>query len=213
MKHLFLFCIVASVTCATGEFLCCGQGTESLEQRVGRGESEGFLQAANEGRKDLIPALEKYAQYPADERETIRVRAKMALAKLGVKKYLGEILLEVTDPTNAPVAKAWGPSFSSKHIALWVQMDAFNKLAYIKDRSTVKTLVAFLDAKENPEDYVERGGKDIVRFERPSNAAMRILPQIVDNPPNIDVPDGPDAHDAKVKVWQQWWQQNKDRYP
>jgi hypothetical protein len=202
-----ILCAILAVSKITS--LACEGGTpESLEQRINRGDVRAFMDAGDLGRKDLIPALEPYA---GDESW-----ARAALAKLGVKKYLDAILLEATGLTNRVVyreGEKYTGSSQDKYETLWVQMEAFKKLAYIKDRSTVKTLIAFLDIEENPEDYVQRGGKDIVRFERPSNAAMRILPQIVDNPPAINLQGTNDTHEARVKLWQQWWEQNKAKYP
>jgi hypothetical protein len=185
------------------------QTAQTLEQRVAGGDPSAFIEAADANRKDLIPSIEKFGGDSA---------AQKSLAKLGVRKYLDEIVLEATDPTNTPAAKATMsqpgvPGFPPKHVGLWVQMQAFKKLAYIKDRSTVKVLASFLYANENTDDYIERGGFDAVVFDRPSEAAMRILLQIVDNPPKISIPDGSDTHDARVKIWQQWWEQNKAKYP
>jgi hypothetical protein len=42
---------------------------------------------------------------------------------------------------------------------------------------------------------------------------MKLLAQIVDNPPQINMPDTYDTHDARIKIWQQWWEKNKDKYP
>jgi hypothetical protein len=42
---------------------------------------------------------------------------------------------------------------------------------------------------------------------------MKTLAQIADNPPQINLPDVAEMFDARSKIWQQWWQQNKDKYP
>jgi hypothetical protein len=55
-------------------------------------------------------------------------------------------------------------------------------------------------------------GGDVI-FELPSDLAMRTLTQIVDNPPKIDLPSVNETHDDRLGIWQQWWQQNKDKYP
>jgi hypothetical protein len=182
------------------------QESATLEQRVAQEDPYAFLEAADANRKDLIPAIEKFS---GDN------TAKKALAKLGVKKYLDEILLELTDPTNSPAGKELigPPGFPPKHVALVVQTRAFEKLAYVKDRSTVKVLTSFLYGKENPEDYVERGGFDMVVYQPPSEMAMRTLAQIVDNSPAVNLSGTNDTRDARVKIWQQWWEKNKDKYP
>jgi hypothetical protein len=205
---------VIRILCAFSMWIVAGRGSlaqtsgpsaqtsqtpQTLEQRIAAGDPDAFIEAADANRKDLIPEIEKFGGDSA---------AQKALAKLGVKKYLDEILLEATDPTNTPAAMATMsrpgvPGFPPKHVGLEVQMRAFKKLAYVKDRSSVRVIASFLYAKENPEDYVERGGFDMVVYEPPSRMAMKTLAQIVDNPPAS----------RDVKAWQQWWEQNKDKYP
>jgi hypothetical protein len=198
-----ILCVVITAS-AISSLACAGERPESMEARIDGGEVRAFIDAADLGRKDLIPAIERHA---GDE-----PWARAALAKLGVRKYLDEILLEATGPTNHLVhgenAK-YPVSTPSKHDRLLVQMDAFKKLAYIKNRSTVKILAAFLYVVENPDDYHESE----VFFPLPSEKAMEILPTIVDNPPIINLPAISETHDARVKAWQQWWEKNKDKYP
>ena len=189
-------------------FVSIGQDTkpagETLEQRILRGDDYAFIEAADADRKDLVPLIEKFS----DDNT-----ARKALAKLGGKKYLDGIVAELTNNAlDAPGPNGAPPTTVVKHERRWAQMEAFKKLAYIKDRSTVKVLASYLYAKENPDDYVDHGGKDIVVFETPSEAAMRILPQIVDNPPAVNLQGTNDTHEARVKIWQQWWEENKAKY-
>jgi hypothetical protein len=211
---------IRTAICVTSVFAsaCCfGQGTVSLEQRVAKGETDAFLQAADEGRKDLIPTMEKYAEYPADPREGVRIKARMALAKLGVPKYLDAIVAELTNTiVDAREPNGAAPSRAAKHARILAQTDAFRELAYVKNRSTVRVIASFLYAKETPLDYVdgaEPGSTDLWVLDTPSQMAMKTLAQILDNPPKIDIPDNAYTHDARVKAWQQWWEQNKDKYP
>ncbi len=232
ISYVALACLLGGARAASAQTLT----HDELLTGIQRGDRAAILEAGNTGDITLIPALKEMIKprvippidpeklkgmSPRDveivkrdrERpvpEPAKDAAKMALAKLGVKECLDEILTELTDPTNAPVAKTWGPSFSSKHVRLWVQMEAAKKLAYIKDRSTVKVFVSLLSGKENPEDYIEG---DDVTFRPPSELAMETLPQIVDNPPRVNLPPDNETHDARVKIWQQWWEQNKDKYP
>ena len=204
MKLLVGILCVAMTALMVSSLAGTGEKPESLEARINLGEVHAFMEAADSGRKDLIPAIERHA---GDE-----PWARAALAKLGVKKYLDEILLEATGSTNHLVHgenEKYPVSTPSKHDRLLVQMDAFKKLAYIKNRSTVKTLAAFLYVVENPDDYHESE----VFFTPPSEEAMEILPTIVDNPPIINLPAISETHDARVKLWQQWWEKNKDKYP
>jgi hypothetical protein len=52
-----------------------------------------------------------------------------------------------------------------------------------------------------------------VRYDVYAVVAMKTLAQIADNPPQINLPDVAEMFDARSKIWQQWWQQNKDKYP
>jgi hypothetical protein len=181
------------------------QNAQSLEARIDRGEVRAFREAGDLGRKDLIPAIERHA---GDQ-----PWARAALAKLGVRKYLDEILLEATGPTNQLVhqenEKHPAPA-ASEHDRLGDQMFAFDKLAHIKDRSTVKVLASFLYGKENTKWHNEGGD---VLLPSASSIAMATLAAIVDNPPKVDALPTPEIEAAEIKTWQQWWEQNKDKYP
>ncbi len=177
------------------------QKPESLEQRITQGDTAAIIEAADANRKDLIPVIERFSDSKA---------GKKALAKLGVKEYLDGILVELTNTSSTAVASGRGMNPSVDYAKLSVQTEAFKKLAYIKNRSTVKVIAAFLYGKENPNDYIVKSDSEsdgywycMVIYERPSEAAMKTLAQIVDNPPAS----------SDVKVWQQWWEQNKDKYP
>jgi len=206
---------------------------------IRHGNRQAILEAGNTGDKTLIPDLSERAKPrvlpPLDPaklsvmnpRDAERLRkerersipdagvdaARMALAKLGVKEFVEEILLEATAPQKSRVyleRKEYFVVPPTKADALRVQMEAFEKLAYIQDRSTVRTLAAFLFAVENPANYSTRS--DMI-FDLPSEMAMRTLSQIVENPPTISVPSNNDTHAARVRIWQQWWERNKDKYP
>jgi len=211
--NLIRYLTVVGVSCFLAESGICAAeaGKEATIARIQQGDEDAILEAGRSGDSSFIPALEAKAQERQTDRRTIA--AKMALAKLGIKKYLDEVLLEATDPTNSPAYKAREKSHGgspSRFDELWVQMEAFKELEYVKDRSTVKVLASFLYDKENPEDYVVGG--DVV-FDSPSNTAMRILAKMVDNPPQINLPTDNTTHDARLKIWQEWWEKNKGKYP
>lgn len=211
--NLIRYLTVLGVSCllAGGGIYAADAAKEAMTARIQQADEDAILEAGRSGDTNFIPALEAKAQERQTDRRTIA--AKMALAKLGVRKYLDEILLEARNPANSPAYKGREKSnggFPSQFDKLWVQMEAFKKLEYIKDRSTVKTLASFLYDKENREDYLVGG--DVV-FDSPSDTAMRILAQMVDNPPQTNLPVVNETHDARVKIWQQWWEKNKDKYP
>jgi hypothetical protein len=203
-----------------------------LLSRVQHGDRDAILEAGNTGDKGFIPVLESmtrphYTGGPESIKglspqqaealsnsvwrpvydDPVAVNARMALAKLGVKNYLDEIVLELADPLNSPVCKEreGHPQYGCYPIDL--RNAAFNKLAYIKNRSTVRVIASFLSVTNEP---MSNGD---VRYDAYAHVAMKTLAQIADNPPQINLPDVAETFDARSKIWQQWWQQNKDKYP
>ncbi len=180
-------------------------GTETLEQRINRGDYYAFLEAADAGRKDLIPALEKYASDRA---------AKKALAKLGVRKYVDEIISELTTTNSGTYAtnlknylEMGEPLANAEALAEWsARMKVFDDLAYIGDKSTVKVIASYLYVKEWKKPFA---GND-VGFDPPSFQAVVTLQKMnLEGAPNtrgLSVT-------ATLAAWQQWWEQNKDKYP
>jgi hypothetical protein len=77
--------------------LCSGQQPASTnsEHRLRRFEWSAYQEAMQEQRTDLIPVLEELAGKPGSGDPP-----RIALAKLGVKKYLDEIVEELISPTN-----------------------------------------------------------------------------------------------------------------
>jgi hypothetical protein len=219
--------LLATAAAQTNSF-----GQTDLLARIQQGDRDAILEAGNTGDKGLIPVLESMARpHYTGGPESIKglspqqaealsnsvwrpvydnpvaVNARMALAKLGVKDYLDEILLELTDPLNSPVCKEreGHPQYGCYPIDL--RNAAFHKLAYVKNRSTVRAIASFLSVTNEP---MSNGD---VRYDVYAVVAMKTLAQIADNPPQINLPDVAEMFDARSKIWQQWWQQNKDKYP
>jgi hypothetical protein len=187
---------------------CVLAETETLEQRVQRGDGYAFREAADANRKDLIPALEKYASDPT---------ARKALAKLGVRKYLDEIISELTTTNSARYAsnlknylEMGEPLENAQALAeWWTRMSVFNDLAYIGDKSTVKVIASYLYVKEWKKPFA---GND-VGFDPPSFQAVVTLEKMnLENAPDARKLAYPSVENM-VKAWQQWWEQNKDKYP
>jgi hypothetical protein len=214
--------------------LTTGAQNEKLVERVTKGEPSAILEAGKTGDKTIIPLLEKMARphsvpqinpeeakgMDAQQTEALKKamwrpvytepaaeNARMALARLGVKEYLDEILLELTNPTNSPVYKERDeylvppPSTTER---LSIQTEAFRKLAYIKDRSSVKVVASFL---YNKEVWGMQGG---MLWDSPSQMAMTTLGQITETQPQIAYES---SYGDKLHAWQQWWEQNKSKYP
>jgi hypothetical protein len=218
-RILYVAFVSLSFIRLTGAIWASDTSKPALITRIQRADEDAILEAGNSGDSLYVPALEIQAGGRAADRRVIA--AKMALAKLGIKSYLDETVAELTT-TNSALFRSYRESdgfFGSpkadadRQAQYLTQEKAFEKLAYIKDRSTVKLIIPFLYAKENPEDYIHHGGFDMVVNQSPSESAMSALAQIVENPPVIHLPGNSDDHSVRLKAWQQWWQQNKDKYP
>ncbi len=171
---------------------------ETLDQRIARGDPYAFLEAADANRKDLIPALERFSSDST---------AKKALAKLGVQKYLDEIVAELTT-TNSPAFQneyklemegGSSPARATYIARRNIRERAFGKLAYVNDPSTIRTIAAFLYNTEDPN--LDPGNGDAV-YLTPAQLAVETLRKMVKNPPQNN----------DITTWQQWWAQNKDKY-
>jgi hypothetical protein len=139
--------------------------------------------------------------------DPIAVDARVALAKLGIKDYLDEILTELTDPAHSPVCKERDGHPQFRCDAIRVRNGAFDKLAYIRSRSTVRAIASFLSVTSAP------ASEGDIRYDSYANMAMRALTKIVDDPPQTGLPEDSATLEARSKIWQQWWEQNKDKYP
>jgi hypothetical protein len=185
------------------------KSTTAMLEGVSRGEYSAILEAGRAGDTNLIPYLQ--AQITGTPSDPSTEAATMALAKLGVKKYLDAVVSQFA-PTNSALFAAYQsgqPVGSSDptvmHVANYHALaSAFEKLAYIRNRSTVKIVAAFLYNTEHFQFAPD------VPPSWPSSAAARALQQMVENPPVLPaVCTGEEEH----RVWQQWWEQNKDKYP
>ncbi len=81
---------------------------------------------------------------------------------------------------------------------------AFARLAYIANHSTVSEIASFLtDTTHPPQNPTD------VHYVSYAEMAADALGQMVTNAPpttNFSAQD-------KIRAWQQWWEQNKDKYP
>ena len=136
--------------------------------------------------------------------------AKAALAKLGVRKYLDETLTELTT-TNSLLYRAerdrargsTAGSAAEERVALYnTRKTALDKLAYIADPSTVRVIASCLADTVAPHPAPPGVTSRVFRTSV-AQLAGKALRRIVSNPPPSD----------DVQVWQQWWEQNKDKYP
>ena len=168
----------------------------------GRKSAEAWAKSEHDAIKAFVDVLLAYKAH-------VNYEEKEDLARLGLKRYVDEIVMELTtnNPTlfNAyknglPVAMsdAVATRFSDDPAIHEIQARAFERLAHIPDRSTVKIIAAFLYSPQEMTFETER-----IRQLSPSWLAAWALRTMVENPP----------HSENVEVWQRWWEKNKDKYP
>jgi hypothetical protein len=227
--HLFL---VAAAAFANGG---TDSSKEALVARIKNAEPAAMVEAGNSGDKSFISFLEAqtsthygpaispkvYDQLSPRQKKEVDFplpaksseAAKMALAKLGVKKYLDEAVAELTT-TNSALFQAYKVRHlngaSSEESAVErakydAQEQAFEKLAYINDPSAIKFIGPFLyDTRTAP-----FRGTDFF-LATPAQLAVLTLRKMIQPLPS-DANGTLDADD--IRAWQQWWEQNKDKYP
>jgi hypothetical protein len=180
-----------------------GKTNTVLLEQIHHGEYSAILEAGRTGDTNLIPHLQ--AQITGEPTDPSTEAAKMALAKLGVKKYLDETVAELNTTNSALFVFCKNHSicpFPSEEMRVQCAKQrtwetAFKKLTYIRNPSTVKVVAQFLYSTES-----FYNAPDVPPWSA-SGFAIFTLRQMVDNPPQGD----------DVKVWQQWWEKNKDKYP
>lgn len=143
-----------------------------------------------------IPYLKRVKARGEKRTNSAAVNAQMALAKLGEKREMDEIVLET---------KSLDPA---------VQEYAIDKLAYVANKSAVRALIDLLDDKSKHRRKVwesKDGRKRVsdVIHEPASHQAMRVLIKIVPDGPKFKNPV-PTKDD--VTAWKDWWKKNKDKY-
>lgn len=198
--------------------------TETLEQRVARGDGDAFIEAANHDRYDLIPALEKFSD---------DTTAQKALARLGVKQYVDLFVKQLTDATNTDLYAYYRSreQRDPKTAEYLTKISALRNLPYIHDKSTVRAIVSELDDTNRPPSHSEH-----IARQAPCEMAVLTLEGMgLENAPVVDKvkPAENDADRAaiekwmrehpgqgpfatpeeKITAWKKWWEQNKGKYP
>lgn len=170
---------------------------KALAEKVKEGDNQSILKAGNSGDKTLIPYLKALASKGSPW-------AQMALAKLGEREYLDQILVEVD---------ADSPDIQSRGI---------RKLAYVGGKEALKKFYQLLDdtaPRENPNckkemerfkenhSEIEKCGFccDVLVLTR-SSMAILYLSQMVDNPPTKR---GMWGIEEDVPLWKEWFERNK----
>jgi hypothetical protein len=202
------------------------QDQKAVEQ-IKKGDPRAILEAGKTGDKSLIPLLEGMARPPDAEldpeavkgmdpqhaekvKEAMRrptydepsaVSARMALAKIGVKDYLDEMVSELTTTnSHAYNAQLHYYSGSPDHARLMTQSHALKALLYVNNPSTVKYIASVLYDTYDP----NRGNTSDAIQPVPAVEAAETLRQMLGTGPS-DTTD--------IAAWKNWWEQNKDKYP
>ena len=151
---------------------------KELAQKIKTGDYESIREMGNSGDDTIIPYLKTLTS--KESKWIVNDNAQMALAKLGEKEYLNQILAEVD---------AESPD---------VQDKAMKKLSYIGGKTAFKKFYELLD------DTTTRQSESpcIIFFTR-STTAMFFLSRMVVNPPTTKV--GAEY----IKTWREWFEQNK----
>jgi hypothetical protein len=143
------------------------------------------------------------ARVPAELKAQLEY-ARLELAKQGEHHILGQIVGELVSPKDSPAFLAQTNHSSEQELEIAVRSRAFEKLAYIGSTSTIQVVASFLTDTTHPPSKPTD-----VRYVSYAEMAADSLSQIVSNPP----PTATLSAQDKVRVWQQWWEQNKDKYP
>jgi HEAT repeats/Matrixin len=159
---------------------------QALLLQLQKGEPLAARILGQVGDASLRPILEPYL---SSNNKALAELTRQALAKLGDQQYLSGIVSELdSDDVD-------------------VRSDAFEKLAYIRNRTTVRKIAQFLwntDILVSPNSDV---GLIPYRF-----LAADALAKIVDKPPVKSTPSGV-CTDEEIQLWKAWWQSHQQEYP
>jgi HEAT repeat protein len=151
---------------------------KELAEKIKTGDYESILEMGTSGDRTIIPYLKVLAS--KESKWIVHDNAQMALAKLGEKEYLNQILAEVD---------AESPDIQDK---------AMKKLSYVGGKAAFKKFYELLDDN----DPRQSESPCIIFFTR-STTAMFFLREMVANPPTTK------AGAEYIRIWKEWFDQNK----
>jgi len=169
---------------------------DEIIKKIEEGDRNAVLELGSTGDQTIIPYLQKLLENPNKVFGGVAANAQMALAKLGQKKQMDEILVELE--SNDPS----------------LQDNAIKKLIYVANNEAIKALAKLLDDnkwRKGPDWVGPKGERamDKVFYSPRSELAMKALSQIVQNPPTSPPIEPTEEH---LQEWREWWAKNKDRY-
>lgn len=205
LQYIFLV-LVLSINSAFAQTKAPTTGVEYLKSKVETGDYDAVREAGDSGDITLIPYLKHLASdvKQRSNANSTAFQAHIALAKLGDKKALQEILTEV-DAENPEV-----------------QDRAMQKLSLIGGDSILKKFYQLLDdtspresleakkhtqkSKENDNESKDYKVIDVAVFYTRSSMAIYYLSQMIDNPPTRkDFAVG----EKDIAIWKEWFRKNK----
>ncbi len=199
---LFLAVFVGNTSAQTEE-----SSTEILKSKVQTGDYLAIEKAGDSNDFTLIPYLKQLASNvkARSNSNSSAFQAHIALAKLGDKEAIREILAEV-DAVDNPDTQ----DNAMKKLASVGNNEAFQKFHQLLDDSS---------ARENPQCKIDienfkknhpEGGNcslccDVIFFPR-NTTAMFFLKKMVDNPPTMK---GVAGTERAITIWKEWFAKNK----
>lgn len=154
-----------------------------------------ILEIGRKGDKSKIAQLRKLKAGKDKSLRGAAANAQMALARMGEKREMDEILAEAKDDDPE------------------VKLNSVKKLGYVRNKAAVQALALQLDdTKLKRKSFKDKDGKSRVGhviFGAPAFEAIKELSDIAPDGPKIDK-DNPTEDD--VKRWKEWWKTNKQKY-
>lgn len=166
-----------------------------VQEAVSSPDPKEILEIGRTGDKSKIAQLRKLKEKKDKSLHGEAVSAQMALARLGEKREMDEILTEANDTDPE------------------VKLNAVKKLGYVGNTAAVNALALQLDdmklrrKSSRGQDGVMRPGHVI--FGAPALAAVKELSDIVPEGPKFNKDN---ATEDDVKRWKEWWGKNKAKY-
>lgn len=186
-----------SVTQAQGKKV---ERLTGVVERVQKNDAKAILEFGEDGDKSVIPMLREELLKKDKRFGGAASNAQMALAKLGEKKQLDEILAE--NDSDDPVTQ----DHAIEKLAYVGGKEAIVKLGSLLSDDQYRSMKGFDPNKRGPRGEQPQG--DVVFLPR-SELATKALSRIVPNAPTQSKKK-PSKED--IQKWRDWWKTNKQKY-
>lgn len=186
IQTFFLTCISYG---AEGRNTLLAEHTRLLGE-LKNGNPKAALELGRSGDISVIPTLKAYAELNEPQNQGVAEAARLALAKLGERKYFEEVLSEFKQDVD--VRK---------------KAEAVKKLGYIGTKECIKDLAEYIDTPlvipplGDSKTHISVPLKQII---------LETLGETVPNPP-VKKKAG-FFNNEDVAKWKKWWQENKSKF-